>query len=85
MLLEEIPFHVFLERHPHLKNRPLNEQTFHYQDFITQCQMQLRYLIDCAIGKSATPSYVPIEPFSGFLLQENDFYLLQEDGSRIYL
>ena len=47
--------------------------------------MQLRYLIDCARGKSTQQQYIPVEPFSGFLLQENDFYLLQEDGSRIYL
>lgn len=26
-----------------------------------------------------------IQPYSGFLLQENGDYLLQEDGSRIYL
>lgn len=27
----------------------------------------------------------PTQPFSGFILQENGDYLLQEDGSRIYL
>jgi len=26
-----------------------------------------------------------VEPFSGYLLQENFDYILQEDGSRIYL
>lgn len=82
MLLEEIPFHVFLERHPHLKNRPLNEQTFHYQDYITQCQMQLRYLIECGGGKSSTSVGEP-DTDTYFILQENADYLLQEDGDKL--
>ena len=73
MLFEEVPFIVFLERNPHLKNRPINEQSFHYHDYISQCQMQLRYMIECGDGIGDT----------NFILQENDDFLLQEDGYKL--
>lgn len=73
MLIEEVPFRVFLERNPHLKNRPLNEQSFHYHDYISKCQMQLRYMIECGTGKGDTY----------FILQENDDFLLQENGEKL--
>lgn len=84
MILEEVPFKVFIERNPHLKNRPLNEQSFHYHDYLSKCQMMLRYMIECGGAGSTTTSDegdTPSEPY--FLLQENSDYLLQEDEDRI--
>ena len=73
MLIEEVPFNVFLDRNPHLKNRPINEQSFHYHDYISKCQMHLRYLIECGNGKGDTY----------FILQENDDFLLQENREKL--
>jgi len=82
MLIEEVPFSVFLERNPHLKNRPLNEQSFHYHDYISKCQMQLRYMIECGTGKSDTQVGEAVSD-TYFILQENADYLLQEDGDKL--
>ena len=82
MLIEEVPFKVFLERNPHLKNRPLNEQSFHYHDYISKCQMQLRYMIEFGTGKYTTSVEDGISD-TYFILQENADYLLQEDGDKL--
>ena len=84
MVIVEVPFNVFLDRNPHLKNRPLNEQSFHYHDYISQCQMQLRYMIECGGAGSSTTSEggdVPTDTY--FILQENADYVLQEDGDKL--
>lgn len=82
MILGAVPFKVFLDRNPHLKDRPLNEQSFHYHDYLTQCQMQLRYLMECEIGKSTTLVEEVIND-TYFILQENTDYLLQENGDKL--
>ena len=85
MLIEEVPFKVFLERNPHLKNRPINEQSFHYHDYISKCQVQLRYMIECGgQGASSTTSEGggPVTD-TYFILQENADYVLQEDGDKL--
>ena len=66
MLIEEVPFKVFLERNPHLKNRPLNEQTVHYVDYLNLIKLQREFNINRAGGID-------------FLLQENGSKILQED------
>ena len=82
MILEEIPFKVFLDRNPHLRNRPINEQSYHYHDYLSQCQMQLRYMIECRGGKSDTQvGEAPSDTY--FILQENTDYLLQENGDKL--
>lgn len=35
--------------------------------------------------KNGGLAYIPTEPYSGFILQENGDYLLQENGDRVYL
>ena len=82
MIIEEVPFRVFIERNPHLKNRPINEQSYHYHDYISQCQMQLRYMIECGTGKSDTQVGEP-DTDTYFILQENADYVLQEDGDKL--
>ena len=73
MILEEVPFKVFLDRNPHLRNRSINEQSYHYHDYLSKCQMRLRYLIECGDGIGDT----------NFILQENNDFLLQEDGYKL--
>jgi hypothetical protein len=50
-----------------------NEQSYHYHDYLSKCQMRLRYLIECGDGIGDT----------NFILQENDDFLLQEDGYKL--
>ena len=82
MILEEVPFKVFLDRNPHLRNRPINEQSYHYHDYLSRCQMQLRYMIECGGGKSSTSVGEP-DTDTYFILQENADYLLQEDDDKL--
>ena len=80
MIIAEIPFGVFLQRNPHIKNMSLNEQYAHYNDYLMVNQMQMDFIR----GKSDTQEETPVVS-TDFLLQENGDYLLQEDGSKIYL
>ena len=71
MVIVEVPFNVFLDRNPHLKNRPLNEQYVHYNDYLQVIHLQQQSNITRGGG-------------TDFLQQENLFDILQEDGfSRI--
>lgn len=35
--------------------------------------------------KNGGLDYIPVEPYEGFILQENGDYLLQENGDRIFV
>jgi len=67
----EIPFRVFIKRNPHLRNKSLNEQSFHYNDYILQQQLLLDHIIG---GKASN---------TDFILLENGNFLLQEDGYQL--
>ena len=64
----------------HIRNLPLQEQTKRYRFYLEE----LSSLIHVQ-NKGPSTDVIPVQPFSGFLLQENGFYILQEDGSKIYL
>jgi len=68
MIIVEVPFNVFLDRNPHLKNRPLNEQYVHYNDYLQVIHLQQQSIVNRGGD-------------SDFLLQEDGFKLLQEDGN----
>jgi len=71
MVIVEVPFNVFLDRNPHLKNRPLNEQFLHYNDYLQVLSLQQQNSVNRGGG-------------TDFLQQEDLFDILQEDGfSRI--
>ena len=61
--------------------QPLNEIT---RDYNLYCQQYENYW-NCLWTRGSSGSTITTQPLSGFLLQENGDYLLQEDGSRIYL
>jgi len=65
ILTGEIPFFQFKEL-SHVKGRPLNEQVKYYNDYIEQYIRMTQ-----SVGGGG----------NNFILQENNFYLLQEDGS----
>ena len=60
----------------HIKNLPLNEQASRYRFYLDELSNQI-------YNQSKGPKQP--EPFSGFLLQENFDYILQENGSKIYI
>lgn len=62
-----------------IKDLPLNEQVRRYHFYLDALSNELHRQ-----NKGAQAPAV-IEPYSGFILQEDYNYLLQEDGFRIYL
>lgn len=76
-IFEEITWPQFTQ-FPHVVKLPLNEQVQYYN----------QYLYDLSIARANWISYQnkgPITEEENFLLQENGFYLLQEDGSKIII
>lgn len=65
-------------KQPHVSRLTLNEQTYHYQMYLHQYNMMAAQSVR---GGSHDPNYV----ITGLLLQEDFFYLLQEDGSNIMI
>lgn len=73
---------------PQIKRLPLQEQIIRYNILIEElCAMKLYYSSkiyqDCG-GKSTDAAEKRIIS-EGFLQQEDLFYILQEDGSKIYV
>lgn len=75
MIVEEIPWLHFV-RLNHIRKLPLNEQVNAYRQHL--CEVEL--IRSCG-GKSKTKLIGNI----GYLQQENLYYILQEDGSKIYV
>ena len=64
----------------HISNLPLNEQVKRYRFYLEELSSRINVQNK---GRAVRPTATT--PFSEFLLQENFDYILQEDGSRIYL
>ena len=62
-----------------IKNLPLNEQARRYRFYLDELSNQIYSQNKGSQAPRAIPAY------SGYLLQENFDYILQEDGSKIYL
>jgi len=78
VIVEEIPWLHFVKL-PHIAKLPLHEQVAKYRQH--QCDIELiRVNIHCS-GKSSRKEIQNI----GYLQQENLYYVLQEDGSKIYV
>ena len=75
MIVEEIPWLHFVKLN-HIRKLPLNEQVQAYRQHVCDIEQ-----IRACGGKSITRT-IEIE---GFLQQEDLFYILQEDGSKIYI
>jgi hypothetical protein len=68
---------------PHIKIMSLNEQSRQYNYYVCEMNEYILYNMQCGQGKSFTRK--PEIVSEGFLQQEDLFYILQEDGSRIYV
>lgn len=75
VIIEEIPWLHFV-RLAHIRKLPLNEQVSAYRQHLCDVE-QIRM---CG-GKSKTTVIENV----GYLQQENLNYILQEDGSKIYV
>lgn len=75
IIVEEIPWLHFVKLN-HVRKLSLSEQVQAYRQHLCDIE-QIR---TCG-GKSKTKKIVQ----EGFLQQENLFYILQEDGSKIYI
>lgn len=78
IIVEEISWLHFV-RLPHIAKLPLQEQVSAYRKHLCDIEL-IRVNIHCA-GKSSRKEIQNV----GFLQQENLFYVLQEDGSKIYV
>jgi|SaaInl6LU_22_DNA_1037377.scaffolds.fasta_scaffold20780_4 hypothetical protein len=72
------------------ESQQIREYNFYLQELELQRIAYLKWLEGRTKGGSeednySSDRYIPTPPLSGFLLQENDFYILQEDGDKIYL
>ena len=71
------------------ENEKIRQYNFYLQELELQRIAYLKWLEGRTKGGSEEDNYgsrvIPIDPSSGYLLQENDFYILQEDGDKIYL
>ena len=65
---------------PKMKGLNENQVKMEYNLYLENLSSQIQIK-----GQSTTDQNKPIQPYSGYLLQENRFYLLQEDGSKIFL
>jgi len=71
------------------ESQQIREYNFYLQELELQRNAYLKWLEGRTKGGSEEDNYssrdVPTPPESEFLLQENDFYILQENGDKIYL
>lgn len=75
IIVEEIPWLHFVKLN-HVRKLPLSEQVQAYRQHLCDIEQ-----IRACGGTSKTKRIVS----EGFLQQENLFYILQEDGSKIYI
>lgn len=67
---------------PQIKRLPIQEQIQRYNVLVEElCAMKMHYSMKECGGASKTKRIVA----EGFLQQEDLFYILQEDGSKIYV
>lgn len=67
---------------PQIKGLPLQEQIQRYNILVEEmCVMRMHHYMNECGGASKTKTIVQ----EGFLQQEDLYYILQEDGSKIYV
>jgi len=80
IFVEEIPWLHFVKLN-HIRKLSLNEQVSAYRQHVCDIE-QIRA---CGGISRVAAISEPIIENSGFLQQEDLFYILQEDGSKIYI
>lgn len=78
VIVEQIPWLHYVKL-PHVAKLTLEEQVQSYRKYLCELEV-IRINLECG-GKSATSQIVN----EGFLQQEDLYYILQEDGSKIYV
>ena len=69
---------------PQIKRLPIQEQIQRYNILVEElCAMKMHYSMKECGGGSASAGKTIVQ--EGFLQQENLYYILQEDGSKIYV
>jgi hypothetical protein len=69
---------------PHIKLMSLNEQTMRYNYYVCEMNEWMIHNVNCIKGGGGVVTVRSKEIVTeGFLQQEDFFYILQEDGSRI--
>lgn len=71
-------------RLPQIKRLPIQEQIHRYNILVEEmCAMKMHHSMKECGGASTTTTRTIVS--EGFLQQEDLYYILQEDGSRIYV
>lgn len=70
---------------PNIANIPLHEQVRRYNYYVCEMNEWIMHNINCARGGGVSVQRSKEIVNEGFLQQEDLFYILQEDGSRIYV
>lgn len=78
VIVEQIPWLHYVKL-PQVAKLTLEEQVQSYRKYLCELEV-IRINLECG-GKSATSQIVS----EGFLQQEDLYYILQEDGSKIYV
>ena len=78
VIVEQMPWLHFVKL-PQVAKLTLDEQVQSYRKYLCELEM-IRVGIECG-GRSSTKQVVE----EGFLQQEDLYYILQEDGSKIYV
>ena len=78
VIVEQIPWLHYVKL-PQVAKLTLEEQVQSYRKYLCELEV-IRINLECG-GKSATRQIVN----EGFLQQEDLYYILQEDGSKIYV
>lgn len=68
---------------PNIAIMPLQEQVRRYNYYVCEMNEWIMHNVYCDKGGGSTRPKVIVN--EGFLQQEDLFYILQEDGSRIYV
>jgi len=69
---------------PQIKRLPIQEQIHRYNILVEElCAIKMHYSIKECGGASAPTGKTIVQ--EGFLQQEDLYYILQEDGSKIYV
>jgi hypothetical protein len=80
VIVEQMPWLHYVKL-PHVAKLTLEEQVQSYRKYLCEIEV-VRINLECG-GRSQGPTKQIVQ--EGFLQQENLYYILQEDGSKIYV
>lgn len=81
LIVEQMPWLHYVKL-PHISKLTLEEQVQSYRKYVCELEV-IRVNLDCGAAGYNSPGGEIIQ--EGFLQQEDLYYILQEDGSKIYV